>query len=233
MAAAYVQGTGLQSSGSVASLSKAFTSNVTAGNLIVVGGVGNGETLLTTGSATDGLLNTYTRDINRADAGAQTTQCAIYSAPVTTGGACTVTLDPTGSDFVDIAIAEFSGMDISGTRLDTSNFGDANGTNAATGNLVTSTTTAIVGILSHSDGTVTLTPGASFAEIFEDQDATDMPFNCEYRIAAAGTYTANWTNSSVTYVCVAAAYKQGTATTSIPPSLIRRPWRYVTRRVYR
>src|SRR3954463_3243908 len=107
MAAAHVQSTGVESVGSVASVAKAFASNVTAGNFIAVGCVSS-TAAIPTNAVTDNLSNTYTQTAPAQDAGSGI-RTAIHYAKNVTGGACTVTLDATGSDFQSIAISEFSG----------------------------------------------------------------------------------------------------------------------------
>lgn len=230
MAATFVQGTGVQSTGSVASLAKAFASNLGANSLVVASGVGNAETGLTTTSVTDSKSNSYTRDVNLADPGTPTTQCAIYSAQNSTSGACTVTLDPTGSDTVSLGIAEFSGMATS-SPVSTTATGNGNSGSPVTGNLVTSGNTAIVAIVSHAGATNTLTPGGTYTQIAEDEDATEMPFNNFYKIVGAGTYTADASiGATVKWVIVAVAYKEAPAGKAM--TIPQRSWRRWARRLW-
>lgn len=213
--ASLLQSTGVQSVGSVASVSKAFSSNVVAGSLISVSGVTSNADM-PAGSVTDTQGNVYSQDrIQQRSANERT---ALFSTVASASGPLTVTVDCTGSDVQSIGISEFSPdsgfvwSTVAATRLETSNQGTGtSGASQATGNLVTSDTDVIVGVLTHGDVTETLNVGSGFAQLFEDEDATDMPINFEYRISAPGTYTANWTSgTSLTpgWCCVGAAYKQ-------------------------
>jgi hypothetical protein len=212
MAAAFVQGTGIQSVGSVASVGKAFTSNVTAGNSIIVGGV-TATADMPAGSVTGG--GTYTRDVILQRATNE--RAAKFHAHSATGGATTVTLDATGSDVQSIEIEEVSGLDTAGTVV-TASGSNASSGNPVTGNLVTSGNCYVSGVMTNGAGSATtMTPGGTYNQVFEDEDVTDMPINGMYKIVAAGTYTADWTmNAARSWVCVAAAYPEATASTITP-----------------
>ena len=87
-----VQKTSNTSTGSVASLAKAFASNVSRNStIIVVCGVGNG----TTPTVTDSAGNTYTNDIVKANGAAF--NMAIFHAISATAGANTVTVNNGGT----------------------------------------------------------------------------------------------------------------------------------------
>lgn len=201
----FVQGTGIQSSGSVASVSKAFASPVTAGNCVVAAGIGAAVSAVGAWVASkfsDTLGNAYTLDPNLyAGSGAVAIAYDLSSA----GGACTVTLtDPDGvGDWLSIGIAEVSGV----TARDTSVKNSVNSAAATSGNIVTSDQATILGVLTHVGGTVTFTTTGGATEIFQDTDANDMPIVWAYKEAAtAGTYTMTWTlGSAVTYNTVAIA----------------------------
>lgn len=206
----FEQGTGVQSTGSVASVSKAFASNVLAESLILSGGVSSASKLGTT-SSSDTRSNTYTRDANATTAGATSTQVCIFSTPKTSAGSCTVTMDPSGNDVVSIGIAEFSGA-VNSSPLDQQNTGsgDVSANSLATGNITTTIRDAIVAIVSHGGGTVSITRDSAFTQIFQDTDAADMPIDWCYRIADPATLNASWTfGSNVTFRAGAvAAYKE-------------------------
>lgn len=208
MAVAHVQSTGVQSVGSVNSVSKLFTSNVTAGNLIVAFGVTNVH-VIGTGAMTDDLSNTYTRDIVGA---AEGPGVAIFSAPNIAGGACTVTFNAaTGNDFQSIGISEFSGAATSSV-LDGTVTATGNNT-APTGNVTTGSAGVTVGVVSHAGGgTVTIAEGSGYTQGFEDEDTNDMPINTEFQLTAAGTRAVNWTlGSGQTWRMCGAGYKEGVA----------------------
>lgn len=208
MAVAHVQGTGIQSVGSVASLAKAFTSNLTAGNLVVVGGVSYSKVLTAT-SATDSRSHTYTRDAS--ETGAATGQADVYSTPNVTAGACTVTLTPSSSSYLSIVMAEVSGAATS-SHLDVAATGTGTSTGPVTGNLVTTQADYIFAVMTVSGGTsITET----YTLVFEDEDWSDMPISGQYRIpGSSGTYTMAWTlGSSLLWACAAGAYKPAAAGT--------------------
>lgn len=102
-----------------------FDSNVTVGNTIFVyilhGYVG------CLPSASDNLGNTYTKDQSSTVGGFKLT---CWSAPVTTGGACTITLTAACSTYNGGAL-EYSGVKTSASAFDTSN------SNSSTSNPVT------------------------------------------------------------------------------------------------
>lgn len=231
MAAAFVQGTGLQSSGSVASLSKAFTSNVSFGTLLIAATIGNNGTRHGASSCADDRSNAYTRDVNFTDPGVALTQGCVYSAQSGSAGACTVTLTPTGgNDFVSMGIAEFSGM-FRTSPLDTTATGNGSSTSPASGTLTTSQTDVIVGVMSFDGSNTAIGVGGSYNLIFEDEDTTDMPISSEYRITSADVTASFTLGASRAWIVSAAAYKE--APVSLAPTLHRRTWTHRTRRVYR
>src|SRR5437660_1108183 len=87
-----VQKASASSSGSVASLALAFTNQITKGNTIVVAcGVGNG----TAPTVTDTRAFTYQQAVQSANGTAF--NVAIFSVPITTQGADTVTVNNGGT----------------------------------------------------------------------------------------------------------------------------------------
>lgn len=203
----FVQGGGIQSVGSVANVSKSFASNVTAGNAVVAAGIAsNLGSAWASGNFSDTLGNSYTVDTNQYSGGGIAGNAIAYDLS-SAGGACTVTITHPGgaSDWLSIGIAEVSGA----TARDTSAKNSVNSAAATSGNLVTSDTTTILGVLTHSGGTIALTGTGGSTEIFQDSDANDMPIVWAYKEAAtAGTYTMTWTlGSAVTYYLVAIALR--------------------------
>lgn len=92
------------STGSVASLAKAFTSNNTAGNsIVVVCGVGNNSTI----TVTDSAGNTYTQAVSVANS--TTFESAIFYATNIIGAANTVTVAATSAS-IAMEIYEVSGL---------------------------------------------------------------------------------------------------------------------------
>lgn len=206
MAITHVQSTGIGSQGQVASISKGFVSNVTAGNLIVAG-VAYYNQAIGSDDLSDDLSNTYTKDVTEETV---THKSGIFSAPDISGGSCTVTLTPDGNTYLNLVIAEFSGAATS-SPLDASATVQDSGTDIDTGNLVTSDTDALFGICVHAVSNVSFTEDspAGVVEIFEDDgDNNTLGTSGSYAIKTSGTYTMGWTLSSVASVTgCGAAYK--------------------------
>ena len=135
----FVQATGVEATGSgVTSLSKAFGSNCTAGNFLVLGAADYGMGASPTG--TDTLSNTYAKAIQ---SGSASESAAILSAHCALSGANTVTYHPTsGTVYPGIAIAEFSGG--GSVTTDNTNTGATGGGTTKTWNSVTVSGTDLI-----------------------------------------------------------------------------------------
>lgn len=147
-------------------LSVAFGSNVSPGNLIVVLACQyNGDVAF--GSCSDTLSNTYTSRLNYVST---SIYCgvAIFTAPISSGGACTVTLSTSGmnSDAYYFCILEVSGADAS--PLDQCNYTLNTWTNALAADL-DSTTFAedLILAIIYVAGTsaMTWTPDSGYSEV--------------------------------------------------------------------
>lgn len=127
------------SSGSVTSLSQAFTSNNTAGNsIIVVCGVGNG----TAATVTDSLGNTYNLAVNGANSTTFASQ--IFYAVNILGGSNTITVTPSASVSVAMEIYECSGLlQQVVAQPEQSSSGSGTGTTASTSNIGSSVPNAL------------------------------------------------------------------------------------------
>lgn len=211
MAISFLQGDGTQSSGQTASLPKAFASNVVAGSLIWVGIVKNSQQPVA-GEVTDGQSNTYTQDTVSAGG----FYSAIYTAVAGSSGALTVTYTSELSDFVSIAIAEFSpGSDTWSTTAANRRDGtpvSASGNDAApaSGNITTTTANVTVGVMTQNEGSTSITPGGSYTQIYENENVTNsMPISAEYKLnASSGTENATWSMGATRlWRASAAAYK--------------------------
>src|SRR6202043_2277854 len=101
-----VQKTSAVSTGSVASLAKAFASNNTAGNsIVVVAGCGNGTAM----TVADSAGNTYTQAVNAPNS--TTFEAAIFYAVGIVAGANTVTVTNAGTAAsMAVEIYEVSGL---------------------------------------------------------------------------------------------------------------------------
>lgn len=194
---------------SVDSTTLAYTSNVTANNLLIIAGSNwrSGGAALT---ITDTVGTSYTvieHDFQ--------TNYKIYIAYGKAGGsgANTVTIDPSSiGNYMAFAIAEYSGNDTT-TLLDVDGgFSTGTGT-AASDSLTTTTANAlIIGVMGFETATTrTLTPGGSYTELGEFEDNNSITaYNAVSRIATTATsYTVDWTlGASDTWHALTAAFKE-------------------------
>lgn len=195
MALSFVQGTG-NTSGSANSIARAFVSNVSVGNRIVVAITTYYITTNPVTSVTDNLGNTYTL-VNSNNSTGYGWYVHIYSAPVTTGGACTVTVNLTDSLQVGLAIAESAG---NSTSVDVSN--NAGPTYSTTPQVGLSPTVENI-IFAVSAGnwssSPTVTPDSGWTQIYENENWATMVISFIYRIVPSGSATAGWTLSLTQY----------------------------------
>lgn len=225
MPSAHQQGTGAQSVGAVASLSVPFGSNVTAGRTILAGVITYPSAGSTprTHAVTGG--GTYTGGAPRITGVTGDTSPAgeISYAHNATGGATTVTVTPSANAVMAMVIEEVSGVKnqapVSTATGNTSSASPATGTLSLGG-----LTCFLFGVVTQNGGATTITPntGGGWAQIFEDEDVTEMPINGQYRAATNTNQTAAWTfGASRAQLCVAAAFEDSAAAAaaSLPPFL--------------
>ena len=167
-----------------------FPNNGTSGNAIVAlgvaydsGGAPASVSVTSTCSAALSVYSSSTVSLKRE---------FIAFGPRTSGGACTVTVNPAGSNaFVSFAINEYSG----GGTLDVDNAAGSSGSSTAMSVNITTTVPGalILGVASTSSST-TVDPAAGYTEIGEEEDnSTHQDFNALFAIAgAAGLYTVAW-----------------------------------------
>jgi hypothetical protein len=220
MANSHVQGTGVQG-GNVTSLSKAYTSNVTAGNLLVVGIIGNKSAAAPTftGTPPSGNSNTFLQRVtNLSPSG--TSRADVWSAKNCNGGATTILVTPSASSFISLGIAEDSGADTTAPEGNTGT-GGATSTAPATGTITVATAGEIIyGVVSQEGSTATITVAGGGTEIFENESVTNMPINWQWKIVSVNS-TVSWTlGSSQPWLCAAAAFKAGATTVKLPAPYI-------------
>lgn len=190
MAWAYVQG---KISTTVSSPNAmAFTSNVTVGNTIIV--VGTHSYTGCTPTCADSLGNTYTaRGSKPRPTGGQ--DFIIFTAPVTTGGSCTVTLTYACGNMKIAGILEYSG--INSSPYDTQAVNRSTANDATTGSMTTATDNELVISLWTSDLVLTITPvGAT----------TRLTSSNGYAIHDQNKDTAGSINPSSTYSTINGTY---------------------------
>ena len=207
-----------------------FASLPTVGNYVIVVAATDGNSIATD-AITDNQGNTYTQD---ASAPGSSAECAIHRSKITaSAGTFTVKLNPVGTAaFQDLAIMEYAASAFDSTALVNKTFIGTE-TTTATPTTASGATTAqctIIGGVTHSGGTQTITPGATYTQILEDENATNMPINVESKSVAAGTYTADWTLASATNSqTVAVAYKEASAAAGVTYPELERGTRGIMR----
>lgn len=191
-------------------IARAFTSNVTAGNMIVAivrnKEIGSGGTA-DAQSVTDGLSNTYTRVVGAFIDNAQPERVELYYAKNISGGACTVTATwAAAKERRTINVYEVSGCDTT-EPLEASNSGTGTGTAISAGNVVTAGEAIIFAGMVNDDSYTGITAGTGWT----GRDAADVWGEAFYedRIeASGGTFTGDATNAaSKAWAAVVAAFK--------------------------
>jgi hypothetical protein len=201
------------------SVSLAFGSNVTSGNLVVVcvSAIYNGAPSMTaadmskSGTAT---LGTWVLDKANSVLATYYWGGAILSVPVTGTGSLTCIFTPaSGFAYQSIAIAEYSGTDVTGSRVDTTATGTGTTTsNVKTATFTTSGATLIVGGLANDPNVSsdTITKGANYTLVTSVPNAGGVEIGMEQWITA-GTQTntvADWSlTQSIGWVVNAVSYK--------------------------
>jgi hypothetical protein len=180
--------------------SKAFASNVTAGNTIVLGIRIGGAPAIT---VSDNLGNTYALIGMQSDP-VTAASAYLYYAKSITGGACTVTTTGTRMEMVEI-----SGL--TATPLDQTAKANGTGTTVSSGATAARTQAAeiIIGVVSTNGGN-TFTAGSGFT--LREANA-DIAVQIEYQIVSAtGTDAATMTlGSSAGWSSIVATFKASSA----------------------
>lgn len=199
--------------GSVASVSLAFTSNVTTGNHIYVSMRHGSTTVDLNPTVSDTRGNTYTLIGENFNSGEEAYIAHWYAENIS-GGANTVTVSfsPNVNDFIYLYVKESSGLATASSLDDHSTrifFNTDTGTDATAGTAITTGTnnSQVFGVL--FTGTVTQTTGTGWTQRRDEarlhsQDKTQ---------ATAGSVTAVWTigASSLCHVTTAGFKEAGGA----------------------
>lgn len=220
---------------SASAVSRAFGSNVAAGNLIVVlcfkdiGGSAfvAGDCTKSAGTATVGTI-TLDKEL-RFDLGGGSDQVAVgaWSCLVTGAGSCTMQVSSAAGTYFGLGTGEYNatlGWDAS--RLEATNTGSSatdNWTAGDTGNGTSAGGALFMGVLaSNGSSSKVLTPDASFTQIFEQEDASlHIVGSTQRRIVSSGTTdAANWTLEAGSgwrgYAAALAVYKEVAPAAGIP-----------------
>lgn len=209
---------------SASNISKAFTVNVTAGNLIVVGCVrfdaGSntafvaGDCTKSAGTATIGTI-ALDRQANVGTSSA--VQAGVWSVPVTGSGSLTIQVAGNAASYFVLAVGEYSGLDVSSSRVDGTPSGNTSltPTSPATSGNITSTGDAlffaVVAIDSDNVNTASVV-GNSFTVLAQAVNGSaTVPGEVDRRIVTgAATTQGSWTWTTASgrgWAAVVVAYK--------------------------
>lgn len=203
-------------------ISKAFTGNVTSGNLILVLGWRYNDTTSTdftagncTKSAGTATIGAIAKDVSLAYLYSSPFYigAAIWSCQVTGTGSCTMNIAVgAGSSQTDIAIAEFHSDSGAITFLSGTNKTGTGASGAPATASATSTGNSIFAgcVGTGTGGATTHTVGAGFTQIYEEENgATLMTGSSEYKIVTATSSTASWTApTTAQWVAALAVYQE-------------------------
>jgi hypothetical protein len=187
----------------------AYPGNVTAGNLLVCGGLSfSGPP----GPASIAVTDTRGTSYSVLSVAVGTAERAWIAYGIAPGsGANTVTVNPsTASDYLSFSIDEFSGVNQI-TPLGSSG-GDASGTSASPQRVITTGTAGelIIGCMGYDGATTTIAPVSPWIQIGEHEDnSSDEAHALLFGIVgAAGAYTPEWVlGASKAWQAMAASFK--------------------------
>ncbi len=213
--------------GSGTSLSLTPTLPITAGNrLVVLAGVWS-TSGATAASVTDSAGNSYVELLHFK--GSDNTEESLWSAPITSGGGTTptITVKPTSSADVGIAVSEYAGLSAASDASVLDQSAHASGTTgaaAAVSSGATPATTAgdelALGLYVDSGFGDTLTPGTGYTQRSNISGAPDMELLTEDQVLAGSGATPNaavGTGSSTVWSMATAVLKSGVAAPPTAP----------------
>ena len=199
-AVAVVQDAGTTGSGST-TLAKAFASNVTKNNLMVVGVSSYAGNAFASPAITDTLGSTWSLAVAENPGTTGTPSLAsLYYAVVPSTGADTVTVHMTGTNNLHLHIYEISGL-VTSSVLDQIGSNFQSGVTAATVSTSGATTTAnefVFAYFGRDNGSGTWTAGTGYGNALASPNTgsgTDA-FSEDKIISATGTQTATATSSA-------------------------------------
>lgn len=218
-----LQATG-NKAGGVTSVSKAFTSDVTAGSLVIIMGataatsnraMASGDCTKTAGTSTISSITLH-QELVASISGGYYGPVGIWSCLVTGSGSLTLQIasQPSGS-YPLIGIAEFSptaGYEWDASRYESQNEASGASGNSSSGNVTSAGAAVFAGVEVHNSGSNSaVTEDANWALVYEAEDGTTgVEASTITRIAASGlTDDANWTlPSNFGWVAGAACFKE-------------------------
>lgn len=133
---------------------------------------------------------------------------SIFRCPNIAGGAShQITVTPSISSFITLAIAEFNGYNV----FDNNASGNLGSTAAPSlANVpVSQANNLIVAAMSQDGATIAITPGGNYLEAVEIESATNMPISMIYDLDADAAQNADWTlGAARTSIAVAVSIKE-------------------------
>lgn len=201
---------------STGNLDIAFPANVTAGNLLVVGGACQTTEVATVDKTTGS--NAFTVVMGPDEPGANLRPFIAYRL-ATASEAFTVRITTGSNSYRSAAIDEFSGAHA--TVADATDFGTGTSTTPSDSLTTVAADALIIGIVVPNwQGPVTsITPGASYTEIGEEEDELNWaPYNMVFRIVTtAQAYTVDWTTDpSNPWSVLTHSFAPGTGAPAVP-----------------
>jgi hypothetical protein len=184
------------------SVAAAFSSSVTAGDLVVVGFIGYGSS---PGSVTDSAGNTYLQAAYQGGSN----WAAVYYSLVKTGGVLTVTGTSVASSILSIGAQEWSFASGATISLD-GTAAKASGSVLAAGSLgpvnVSGNDLLITSMSNSGTNTVSYTAGSGFTLAYDAHAAWNLqPIGSLYAANVTTSQTPTWTLSTAEYWVGAAA----------------------------
>jgi hypothetical protein len=217
MGAAFVQKAVQQTGTSAAAQSKAFPGNVTAGDLlvVVVATFGTGITV----TVSDNLNGSYTQ----GDTYVVNVTCrlSLWFFPNSAGGACTVTVTPSGSCQISMALHEYSGLALSSVLNSTiTNTGGVT-TTPTTGTCTAAANELVVGAVANDtavEATQTVNSPFTIRNLADGSVADALATADDVAAAGSEGATFNW-SAGAAFCGIAASFKLPTAVA--PSSVIQ------------
>ena len=209
MSYTYVQSNGTNTGNSASARAVAFGSNVSVGDLIVVA---VSQYFDGTQTITDTLGNTYTslpmgQIISPVDSNARGEMFYTISGG---SGANTVTVTPSKSCYMSVAIAEYSG-NASSSVYDSQNHASATSASPSSGTVTISNTgSLLVGMTFSANNSFSSSAGTGFTQRYTSN--TNEPLSYEDGVFNTDT-AATFTQGINGWTCIAASFKP-TATSS-------------------
>jgi len=206
--------------GNFDSTTLAFDSNIGSGRGLTFSGAFWNGTEVNALTLTDTRSTSWSTFVGAGSAGTPDAPALGYGAS-TSGGACTVTIDPNGGGrYGSFTIAEWDDLD-SASLLDVDGGNTTGGAaNAAADSLTTvAANTLVIGVVTHGAGAGTLTPntGGGWTELGEIESGANAPSSSVYQyFTSAGSKTVDWSVNPPNWSVQTMSLKQAGAAPAAP-----------------